>query len=102
MHTDNLKPMRLLVVDDNGNEMELQGTVEFEQSYPYEDIDLYKDLSISQWTMSVNIEKSETISRKKFIKLLMSKGIQRNGANEIAKYILNKNGKYSLMDLLKW
>lgn len=102
MHTDNLKPMRLLVVDDNGNEMELQGTVEFEQSYPYEDIDHYKDLSISQWTMSVNIEKSETISRKKFIKLLMSKGIQRNGANEIAKYILNKNGKYSLMDLLKW
>lgn len=102
MHTDNLKPMRLLVVDDKGNEMELQGTVELEQSYPYEDIDLYKDLSISQWTMSVNIEKSETISRKKFIKLLMSKGIQRNGANEIAKYILNKNGKYSLMDLLKW
>lgn len=96
MHTDNLKPMRLLVVDDKGNEMELQGTVELEQSYPYE------DLSISQWTMSVNIEKSETISRKKFIKLLMSKGIQRNGANEIAKYILNKNGKYSLMDLLKW
>lgn len=102
MHTDTLKPMRLLVVDDKGNEMELQGTVELEQSYPYEDIDLYKDLSISQWTMSVNIEKSETISRKKFIKLLMSKGIQRNGANEIAKYILNKNGKYSLMDLLKW
>lgn len=96
MHTDNLKPMRLLVVDDKGNEMELQGTVELEQSYPYE------DLSISQWTMSVNIEKSETISRKKFIKLLMSKGIQRNGANEIAKYILNKNGKYSLLDLLKW
>lgn len=102
MHTDNLKPMRLLAVDDKGNEIELQGTVELEQSYPYEDIDPYKDLSISQWTMSVNIEKSETISRKKFIKLLMSKGIQRNGANEIAKYILNKNGKYSLMDLLKW
>lgn len=102
MHTDNLKPMRLLAVDDKGNEIELQGTVELAQSYPYEDIDSYKDLSISQWTMSVNIEKSETISRKKFIKLLMAKGIQRNGANEISKYILNKNGKYSLLDLLKW
>lgn len=96
MHTDNLKPMRLLAVDDKGNEIELQGSVEIAESYPYE------DLPISQWTMSVNIEKSETISRKKFVKLLMSKGIQRNGANEIAKYILNKNGKYSLMDLLKW
>lgn len=96
MHTDNLKPMRLLAVDDKGNEIELQGSVEIAESYPYE------DLPISQWTMSVNIEKSETISRKKFVKLLMSKGIQRNGANEIAKYILNKNGKYSLLDLLKW
>lgn len=96
MHTNNLKPMRLLAVDDKGNEIELQGSVEIAESYPYE------DLSISQWTMSVNIEKSETISRKKFVKLLMSKGIQRNGANEIAKYILNKNGKYSLLDLLKW
>ena len=96
MHANNLKPMRLLAVDDKGNEIELQGSVEIAESYPYE------DLSISQWTMSVNIEKSETISRKKFVKLLMSKGIQRNGANEIAKYILNKNGKYSLLDLLKW
>ena len=96
MHTNNLKPMRLLAVDDKGNEIELQGSVEIAESYPYE------DLPISQWTMSVNIEKSETISRKKFVKLLMSKGIQRNGANEIAKYILNKNGKYSLLDLLKW
>ena len=102
MHTDNLKPMRLLVVDDKGNEMELQGTVELEQSYPYEDIDPYKVLSISQWTMSVNIEKSETISRKKFIKLLMAKGIQRNGATEIAKYVLKKNGRYTLFDLLMW
>ena len=96
MHTDNLKPMRLFAVDDKGNEIELQGSVEIAESYPYE------DLPISQWTMSVYIEKSETISRKKFIKLLMSKGIQRNGANELAKYILNKNGKYSLLDLLKW
>lgn len=102
MHTDNLKPMRLLVVDDNENEMELQENVEFEQSYPYEDIDPYKDLSISQWTMSINIENSETISRKKFVKLLMSKGIQRNGANEIAKYVLKRNGRYTLFYLLMW
>lgn len=102
MHTDNLKPMRLLAVDDKGNEIELQGTVELAQSYPYEDIDPYKDLSISQWTMSVNIEKSETISRKKFIKLLMAKGIQRNGTTEIAKYVLKKNGRYTLFDLLMW
>ncbi len=96
MHTNNFKPMKLFVADDKGNEIELQGSVEFAESYPYE------DLPISQLAMSVDIEKSETISRKKFIRLLMSKGIQRNGANEIAKYFLKKNGKYSLLDLLKW
>lgn len=30
MHTSNFKPNKLLMVDSNGNEIELQGTVEFE------------------------------------------------------------------------
>ena len=42
------------------------------------------------------------LTKKKLIKLLMSKGIQRNGANEIAKYLLKKNGKYTMFDLMMW
>lgn len=41
----------------------------------------------------------KTISRKKFIKLLMARKIQRNAANELAKYFLNKRGYYSYIDL---
>lgn len=38
-------------------------------------------------------------SKKKFIKLLMARKIQRNAANELAKYFLNKRGYYSYIDL---
>ena len=41
----------------------------------------------------------KTISRKRFIKLLMARKIQRNAANELAKYFLNKRGYYSYIDL---
>lgn len=40
------------------------------------------------------------ISRKRFIKLLMARNIQRNGAQELAKYFFNKRGYYSYMDLI--
>lgn len=43
--------------------------------------------------------KFKTISRKRFIKLLISRKIQRNVANELAKYFLNKRGYYSYIDL---
>lgn len=41
----------------------------------------------------------KTISKKRFIKLLMARKIQRNAANELAKYFLNKRGYYSYIDL---
>lgn len=41
----------------------------------------------------------KNISRKRFIKLLMARKIQRNAANELAKYFLNKRGYYSYIDL---
>ena len=103
MHIGILKPSRLFMVDDNGNEIELQGTINFEElDLNSDELDPYKNISVTELSMSINIEKSETISRKKFIKLLMSKDIQRNGANEIAKYVLKRNGRYTLFDLLMW
>lgn len=41
-----------------------------------------------------------TITRKRFIKLLMSRGIARNGAKDIASYVHKKYGYYSTMHLL--
>ncbi len=43
--------------------------------------------------------KLKKLSKKKFIKLLMARKIQRNAANELAKYFLNKRGYYSYIDL---
>lgn len=103
MHTGILKPSRLFMVDDKGNKIELQGTINLEElDLNSVELDPYKNISVTELSMSINVEKSETISRKKFVKLLMSKGIQRNSANEIAKYVLNRNGRYTLFDLLMW
>lgn len=104
MHTEMLKPSKLLMVDDNGNQMEINGTIEFEP-VDYESTVLEnpcKNTSITSLSMNIKIDKSIYLTRKKFVKLLMSKGIGRNGANEIAKYVLKKNSRYTLFDLMLW
>lgn len=45
-----------------------------------------------------NLDKQ--ISRKRFIKLLMSQGVQRNEANKIAWEIHRRKGKYTIYDYL--
>lgn len=44
---------------------------------------------------------NKRLSRKRFIKLLMSNQIQRNNANKIADYYFNKQGYYCLFDLIR-
>ena len=104
MHTNMLKPAKLMFVDEQGNQTELNGTIELEKldTNSISEIDPYKNVSVTQYSMNVNIKNSMELTRKKLIKLLMSKGIQRNGANEIAKYLLKKNGKYTMFDLMVW
>lgn len=103
MNTNMLKPTKLLMVDDRRNEIELQGTIEFEQlDLNSSELDPYKSVSMTQLSMNINIDNVLKLTRKKLIKLLMSKGIQRNGASEIAKYILKKHGKYTMFDLMMW
>ena len=89
-------PGKLLVIDENGNEMDVQGTVTIDEKVP--SLDGY----VTHNSMSIDIDGSMILSRKKFIKLLMAKGIGRNGANEIAKHVLKKNGRYTMMDVLMW
>ncbi len=40
----------------------------------------------------------KTMTRKRFVKLLMSQGIQRNEANKIAWKVHAEKGKYTLLD----
>lgn len=104
MNTNILKPTKLLMVDENGNQIELNGTIELEEldTNSLSEIDPYKNISVSELSMNIKIDNLKKLTRKKLIKLLMSKGIQRNGANEIAKYLLKKNGKYTTFDLIMW
>lgn len=44
---------------------------------------------------------NKKLSRKRFIKLLMSNKIQKNKANKIADYYFNKQGYYCLFDLIR-
>lgn len=104
MHTSYLRPSKLLLVDDKENKCEIEGTIEFPEvnTNSASELDPYKSVSTTELSMTLNIDYSKKLTRKKLIKLLMSKGIQRNGANEIAKYLLKKNGKYTMFDLLLW
>lgn len=104
MHTSYLKPSKLLMVNDKGDEVELNGKIELSEldSNSISDINPYEDVSKTELSMTINIDNSMKLTRKKLVKLLMSKGIQRNGANEIAKYVLKKNGKYTMFDLMLW
>ncbi len=54
------------------------------------------------WEQIKNIDKAldKNISRKRFVKLLMSQGIQRNEANKIAWKVHAEKGKYTLKDLV--
>lgn len=104
MHTSTFSSPKLMLVDENGNQTELNGTIEFEPivSSSCDELDIYRSTSLVEYSMNIKIDNSTKLTRKKFIKYLMSRGIQRNGANEIAKYILKRNGKYTVYDLLIW
>lgn len=104
MHTSMLRSHKLMLVDENGNQTELNGTIEFEPivSSSCDELDIYRSTSLVEYSMNIKINDSTKLTRKKFIKYLMSRGIQRNGANEIAKYLLKKNGGYTFYDLLIW
>ena len=47
-----------------------------------------------------SIPASKRISRKRFLKLLMSIGIQRNDAQKIVEKYHKKNGAYTYLDVL--
>lgn len=55
--------------------------------------------SLSNFTLEFEY-KSNFLTRKRFVKLLMGNGYQRNEANQIARRVWFKNGHYTYFDLL--
>ena len=63
-------------------------------------IDVFSEVFKNAWESIKNVSEvlDKNISRKRFIKLLMSQGIQRNEANKIAWKVHAEKGKYTLLD----
>lgn len=55
--------------------------------------------SLSECTFELECE-IKYLTRKRFVKLLMGNGYQRNEANQIARRVWFKNGHYTYFDLL--
>ena len=95
---------KLILVDKDGNEQELNGvinSVTVEPETIERDDTLFDDrmTSVANYGGECTFE-IKSITRKKFIKLLMARGIARNGAKDIAEYVRKKYGQYNPMFLM--
>ena len=99
-----IRPARLVMIDKDGNEQELNGvinSVTVEPETIERDDTLFDNrvTSVKNYSTECSFE-IKSITRKRFIKLLMSQGIARNGAKDIAEYVRKKYGQYSQMFLM--
>lgn len=98
MESENKKPLmgRIVAIDKDGNESEIMtGEIKAADCQP---------VLTGGGRMPTELECSaectleiKTVSRKRFIKLLMSHGIARNGAKDLADYVRKKYGEYNPM-----
>ena len=94
-------PTKLVMIDKNGNENEICGTIDeikIEQD-SLEKEDFNRIVEIKNFSFEFKI-KPEKLTKKRFIKLLMSQGIARNGAKDIAEYVKKRYGQYSPIFLM--
>lgn len=63
-------------------------------------VEVIGEIFSNAWLQIKEITKGldKNVSRKRFVKLLMSQGIQRNEANKIAWKVHAEKGKYTLLD----
>ena len=92
---------KLVMINKNGNETELNGVIK-ELTVEPEVIERDDTLFDDRVTKVVGsaVFEVKSITRKRFIKLLMAQGIARNGAKDIAEYVHKKYGQYSPMFLM--
>lgn len=62
-------------------------------------VDVFGEVFKNAWEQIKALDfLDKTMTRKRFVKLLMSQGIQRNEANKIAWKVHAEKGKYTLLD----
>lgn len=98
-----LGPSTLFIKDDTTGEMvELGNINRLELEEIHTERETYNEgITYIPQSTEVSVSyKFKKISRKRFIKLLMARKIQRNAANELVKCFLDKRGYYSYIDLV--
>ena len=100
-------PTKMKIFDKEGNEFQFDGNITIQENTfdyvesPYFD-DECKTMMRKPPTVTLEIKAFKPLTRKKYIKLLMSKGIGIAGATEIARYVHRTKGKYDISDLFYW
>ena len=99
-----IRPARLVMIDEDGNENEICETineVKVEPELIERDDTLFDDrmTNIKNYNFEYTVSPKK-LTKKKFIKQLMAMGMARNGAKDIAEYVRRKYGQYSTMFLM--
>lgn len=94
--------IELMFIDENGDKHILENatiTSITEENNNDEFLNVSRENFINNRNFSIDIE-TKNMSKKRFKKKLMSKGIGRNGAEELARYIYKKYGCYNEINTL--
>ena len=102
-----LIPTKMEIFDKDGNKFQFSGDITIQDnSFDYVESPYFDDersvIMKRPPTATLEIKEFKPLTRKKYIKLLMSKGIGIAGATEIARYIHRTKGKYDVSDLFFW
>lgn len=92
----------LMFIDENGNKHILENatiTSITEENNNDEFLNVSRENFINNRSFSIDIQ-TKNMSEKRFKKKLMSKGIGRNGAEELARYFYKKYGCYNEINTL--
>ena len=97
-------PAKLVMIDEDGNENEICGTINEVKVNPElieRDDMLFDDrmTNVKNYNFEYTISPKK-LTKKRFIKQLMAMGMARNGAKDIAEYVHKKYGNYNSMFLM--
>lgn len=100
-------PTKMEIFDKEGNKFQFDGNITIqENAFDYVESPHFNDecgiMMREPPTVTLEIKAFKPLTRKKYIKLLMSKGIGIAGATEIARYVHRTKGKYDISDLFYW
>lgn len=100
MHDTNFSLGNIVIKSVDGTEQTIENVKMMPLIEEVEDLDNLNEFKNSlNEGITLSLE-TANISRKRFIKLLMARGIARNGAKDIADYVFKKYGFYNELMLL--